>query len=53
MKEIYTAPEVERIGFVSEQPVAAFEFDELLLRGAGKQQGALTSQTDIPIIIDD
>jgi hypothetical protein len=51
MKDQYASPEVKLVGFVSEQANAAFEFDDLLVQGLGKQDGTSVSEFDVPVTI--
>ena len=51
MKENYTTPDVKLVGFAPQQDNAAFEFDDLLVRSAGKQEPADLSGYDVPVII--
>ena len=51
VKENYTTPKAKLIGFAPEESTAAFEFDDLLQQGAGKQDGATVSSYDVEIEI--
>lgn len=51
MKEKYVSPEAKLVGIASEQPTAAFEFDDLLLQGVGKQNSTTVSGYDVAVNI--